>query len=203
MIEETTCDRRPVVDDRAKRVGPAAGSDGMTPNTRRWIISGVFGLFMGWAIGGVIFPALSALVGMIVRPAPGMRDAAITWPGPAVDVLPFLAIGLQVTVVIVVTLLLARVADERRRIGWGCLAVGSAILMNGIVLLAITGVLGWLFDRNSGGAGGGEASAGFFLLLLALPYALLCLALLVGGAVMLRRRPPSPTQTGTRQSVQQ
>ncbi|CAA2145511.1 hypothetical protein [Methylobacterium bullatum] len=172
----------------------------MNPNTRRWLISSVFGLFVGWAIGGVIFPALTALIGMMVRPNPGMRDAAIPWPGPALDMLPFLAIGLQAAVVIAVTLLLARVGDERRRIGWGCLAVGGAILLNGIVLLAVTGVLGWLLDQNPGGASGDEASVGFFLLLSSLPYALLCIALLAGGAVILRKRPPSPAQGGTGRS---
>ena len=172
----------------------------MNPNTRRWLISSVFGLFVGWAIGGVIFPALTALIGMMVRPNPGMRDAAIPWPGPALDMLPFLAIGLQAAVVIAVTLLLARVRNERRRIGWGCLAVGGAILLNGMVLLAVTGVLGWLLDRNPGGASGDEASVGFFLLLLSLPYALLCIALLAGGAVILRKRPPSPAQGGTGRS---
>ncbi|MCC0805668.1 hypothetical protein FPV16_05420 [Methylobacterium sp. W2] len=173
----------------------------MSPNTRRWVISGVLGLFVSWAIGGVIFPALSALLGMMVRLAPGMRDAAISWPGPAMDVLPFFAIGLQAMVVIAVTLILARVADERRRVGWGCLAIGGAILLNGIVLLAVTGVLGWLLDRNPGGASGGEASAGFFLLLLGLPYAFLCIAMLVGGAVLLRRRPPSSAQGSMEQSA--
>ncbi|KQP03386.1 hypothetical protein [Methylobacterium sp. Leaf93] len=169
----------------------------MNPNTRRWIISGIFGLIAGWAMGGVIVPAVSALLGVMVRPAPGPRDAAITWPGPAVDVLPFLTVGLQATVVIVVTLLLARVAEERRRVGWGCLAVGGAILLNGIVLLAVTGVLGWLLDWNpSDGASGGEASAGFFLLLLGLPYGLLCIGLLVSGVILLRRRPSLPLQEG-------
>ncbi|WP_027174330.1 hypothetical protein [Methylobacterium sp. 10] len=164
----------------------------MIPNTRRWVISGLFGLFVGWAIGGVIFPAMSALLGMMVRPEPGIRDAAIPWQGPAIDVLPFLAIGLQAAVVIAVTLLLARVPDERRRFGWGCLTIGGAILLNGIVLLMITGVLGWLLDQPRSGAIGGEASTGFFLLLLGLPYALLCIGLLAGGAVLLRTRPRWP-----------
>jgi len=147
----------------------------------RWPVSLAFGGLTGWMLGGAILPALNGLAGAAGLPrTEGLSTGLLV-----------LCLALQGAAAIALALLLARLPGGRRRLGWGCLALGGAIALNGVAVLLLTDVLAWLLGVGPGQdpsrTGGGGASDALFVLMLGLPYALLCAALLIAAAVLLRR----------------
>ncbi len=153
----------------------------------RWLTSGVFGLLVGLGCGSALYPVLSWLLGLPDPSGlPGAEEQDVRF-----TLLAIAALAVQVAVAVVATVLLARVADARRRLGWGCLTLGSTMLLNGAVILLPSGVLGHLTAAHSGQDGNDAAVAALFVLMLSLPFAVLCVGLLAGGALLLRRRAAS------------
>lgn len=137
----------------------------------RWFISAVFGLLAGWFSGSAIFVLLAWVE----------STAIMSW-------LPWIALAMQGVVTLVVTLLLARLADTRRRLGWGCLTLSGSLVVNGIGLLLFTNILGALFGFGPGQESGEARGPALFVLMLGLPFAVLCIILAIVGAILLRKR---------------
>ena len=149
----------------------------MNPTVIKWLTSVGFGLVIGRASYGVINSLLQMAFGLDQPGAP--LDPV------ALDRMLITGSVLCLVVAVVVAAALLRVADNRRRIAWGCLVLGVTLLLT--LLAALPGM-----DLGGHPAGSAEARDAktalfFWLLIFGLPYLGGGLALTIGGAVMLRR----------------
>ncbi len=145
----------------------------MNTTVIKWLASVGFGLLIGRAAYGVINSLLQMAFGLDQPGAP--LDPV------ALDRMLITGSVLCLVVAVVVAAALLRVADNRRRIAWGCLVLGVTLLA------ALPGMD--LGGHPAGSADARDANTAlfFWLLIFGLPYLGGGLALTIGGAVMLRK----------------
>ena len=149
----------------------------MNTTVIKWLASVGFGQLIGRAAYGVINSLLQMAFGLDQPGAP--LDPV------ALDRMLIAGGVLCLVVAVVVAVALLRVADNRRRIAWGCLVLGVTLLLT--LLAALPGMD--LGGHPAGSADARDANTAlfFWLLIFGLPYLGGGLALTIGGAVMLRK----------------
>lgn len=141
----------------------------MSPNAKAWLASIGLGLFVGWAMQGLLVLAWPALFG---------DD---TLPDTVLVVTPFV-------LALVATILLRRAGDMSRRFGWGLSATGVGFLVGALFLSLATGLPEMLLRGDTGRDGAGAV----IVLLLALPFMVAGAAMTAVCVVLLRRKPTIP-----------
>lgn len=148
----------------------------MPSNSVKWIVSIVFGLIIGRVSYGVLLPVFMAL-------SPGEQGAALA------DSNTMIVAGLVVWLVITViaSLMLARIPNLRRLIGWGCVVLGVALVLT-IPATLLTMDIG---TQNASAADTRDANTALFFwaLIFGLPYVGGGLALTILGTVLVRKNP--------------
>lgn len=148
----------------------------MPSNSVKWIVSIVFGLIIGRVSYGVLLPVFMAL-------SPGERSTALA------DSNTMIVAGLVVWLVItvIVSVLLARISNLRRLIGWGCVVLGVALVLT-IPATLLTMDIG---TQNASAADARDANTALFFwaLIFGLPYVGGGLALTILGTVLVRKNP--------------
>lgn len=148
----------------------------MHSNSVKWIVSIVFGLIIGRVGYGVLLPVFMAL-------SPGEQGAALA------DSNTTIVAGLVVWLVITViaSLMLARIPNLRRLIGWGCIVLGVALVLT-IPATLLTMDSG---TQNASAADTRDANTALFFwaLIFGLPYVGGGLALTILGTVLVRKNP--------------
>ncbi|CUJ16889.1 hypothetical protein [Achromobacter xylosoxidans] len=149
----------------------------MNPTLIKWLTSVGFGLVIGRAAYGVINSLLQMVFGVDQPGAP--------FDPEALDRMLITGSVLCLVVAGVTAAALLRVADNRRRIAWGCLMLGVTLILTLAAALPT-------MDLGSHPAGSSEARDAktaffFWMLIFGLPYLGGGLALTIGGAVMLRK----------------
>ncbi|MDH0734996.1 hypothetical protein [Achromobacter spanius] len=148
----------------------------MPSNSVKWIVSIVFGLIIGRVSYGVLLPVFMAL-------SPGEQDAALA------DSNTMIVAGLVVWLVVTViaSVMLARIPNLRRLIGWGCVVLGVALVLT-IPATLLTMDLG---TQNASAADVRDANTALFFwaLIFGLPYVGGGLALTILGTVLVRKNP--------------
>ncbi|MFF7055890.1 hypothetical protein ACFY89_04390 [Achromobacter spanius] len=148
----------------------------MPSNSVKWIVSIVFGLIIGRVGYGVLLPVFMAL-------SPGKQDAALA------DSNTMIVAGLVVWLVITViaSVMLARIPNLRRLIGWGCVVLGVALVLT-IPATLLTMDIG---TQNVSAADTRDANTALFFwaLIFGLPYVGGGLALTILGTVLVRKNP--------------
>ncbi|EHK67608.1 hypothetical protein [Achromobacter arsenitoxydans] len=153
----------------------------MPPTAIKWLVSIVLGLLIGSASFGVTNPLLQVVFGL-QQPA-GAPYAPLD--DTALERMQIASAILYVLIAVAAALLLARIANMRRRIGWGCAALGVMLLLTvPIALLQMDPAL-----HTGGGADARDANTAlfFFLMIFGLPYLGGGLLLTIGGAVLIRK----------------
>lgn len=154
----------------------------MNPTLIKWLASVGFGLVIGRAAYGVINTLLQMAFGLD-QPGTPLDPAAL-------DRMLITGGVLCLGVAAGVAAALLRVADNRRRIAWGCLALGVTLLLT--LLLALPGMGLGAHPAGSAEARDVNTAWFFWLLIFGLPYLGGGLALTIGGVAMLRKfRPPA------------
>lgn len=156
----------------------------MKPTLIKWIASIVFGLLVGRAAFSVVNPLLIIAFGLN-HPATQpyvMDDPAV------VDRMLLTASVICALITIVVALALARIPNNRRLAGWGCVLLGAALL------LALPASMLVMDPAAHSPATAGEQAANdantalfFWLLIFGLPYLGGGLLFTIGGTVLIRR----------------
>lgn len=148
----------------------------MPPNSVKWIVSIVFGLIIGRVSYGVLLPVFMSL-------SPGEQSAALA------DSNTMIVAGLVVWLVVTViaSVLLARIPNLRRLIGWGCVVLGVALVLT-IPATLLTMDLG---ANHASAADARDANTALFFwaLIFGLPYVGGGLALTILGTVLVRKNP--------------
>ncbi len=149
----------------------------MNTTVIKWLASVGFGLLIGRAAYGVINSLLQMAFGL-GQPGAPLDPVALDRTLTTGSVL-------CLVVAVAVAAGLLRVADNRRRIAWGCLVLGVTLLLT--LLAALPGMD--LGGHPAGSADARDANTAlfFWLLIFGLPYLGGGLALTLGGAVMLRK----------------
>ncbi|MEN4917879.1 hypothetical protein ABE485_04355 [Achromobacter spanius] len=158
----------------------------MPPTAIKWLASIVFGLLIGSASFGVTSPLLQIAFGLH-QPADASYGAADAVAFERMQIASAVLYGL---IAVAVAVALARIANIRRLIGWGCLVLGVALLLTvPIALLEMDPAL-----HTGGGADARDANTAlfFFLLIFGLPYLGGGLLLTIGGAVLVRKNREKP-----------
>lgn len=148
----------------------------MPSNSVKWIVSIVFGLIIGRVGYGVLLPVFMAL-------SPGEQGAALA------DSNTMIVSGLAVWLVITVitSLMLARIPNLRRLIGWGCVVLGVALVLT-IPATLLTMDLG-ATHASAADARDANTALFFWALIFGLPYVGGGLALTILGTVLVRKNP--------------
>ncbi|KNE24614.1 hypothetical protein [Achromobacter spanius] len=148
----------------------------MPSNSIKWIVSIVFGLIIGRVGYGVLLPVFMAL-------SPGEQGAALA------DSNTMIVAGLVVWLVVTViaSVMLARIPNLRRLIGWGCVVLGVALVLT-IPATLLTMDAG---TQNASAADTRDANTALFFwaLIFGLPYVGGGLALTILGTVLVRKNP--------------
>ncbi|WP_417221774.1 hypothetical protein [Achromobacter spanius] len=148
----------------------------MPSNSIKWIVSIVFGLIIGRVGYGVLLPVFMAL-------SPGEQGAALA------DSNTMIVAGLVVWLVVTViaSVMLARIPNLRRLIGWGCVVLGVALVLT-IPATLLTMDLG---ANHASAADTRDANTALFFwaLIFGLPYVGGGLALTILGTVLVRKNP--------------
>ena len=148
----------------------------MPSNSVKWIVSIVFGLIIGRVGYGVLLPVFMVL-------SPGEQSAALA------DSNTMIVAGLVVWLVITViaSVMLARIPNLRRLIGWGCVVLGVALVLT-IPATLLTMDIG---TQNASAADTRDANTALFFwaLIFGLPYVGGGLALTILGTVLVRKNP--------------
>lgn len=148
----------------------------MPSNSVKWIVSIVFGLIIGRVGYGVLLPVFMAL-------SPGEQGAALA------DSNTMIVSGLAVWLVITViaSVMLARITNLRRLVGWGCVVLGVALVLT-IPATLLTMDAG---TQNASAADTRDANTALFFwaLIFGLPYVGGGLALTILGTVLVRKNP--------------
>ena len=158
----------------------------MPPTAIKWLASIVLGLLIGSASFGVTNPLLQAVFGLN-QPA---GDTYVPLDDAALQRMQIASAVLYGVIAVVAAVLLARIGNLRRLIGWGCLALGLTLLLTvPIALLQMDPAM-----HTGGGADARDANTAlfFFLLIFGLPYLGGGLLLTIGGAVLIRKNRDRP-----------
>ncbi|MFY3135243.1 hypothetical protein ACOTFF_06110 [Achromobacter xylosoxidans] len=149
----------------------------MNPTVIKWLTSVGFGLVIGRAAYGVINSLLQIALGADQPGAP--------FDPEALDRVLIAGGVLCLVVAVAAAAALLRVADNRRRVAWGCLALGVTLILTLAAALPTMD----LGSHPAGSAEARDANTAFFfwMLIFGLPYLGGGLALTIGGAVMLRK----------------
>lgn len=157
----------------------------MPPTAIKWLASVVFGLLIGSASFSVTNPLLQVVFGLN-QPAGAPYEPL---DAVALERMQIAGAVLYGVIAVVVAVLLARISNMRRLIGWGCVVLGVILLVTvPIALLQMDPAV------HGGGAGARDANTAlfFFLLIFGLPYLGGGLLLTIGGAVLLRKSRQQP-----------
>lgn len=156
----------------------------MNPTLIKWISSVVFGLLIGRAAFSVVNPFLIMAFGLNHPAAQPyvMDDPAV------VDRMLITGTIISALITIVAAAALARIPNNRRLVGWGCVLLGVALL------LALPASALMMDPTAHDPATAGEQAATdantalfFWLLIFGLPYLGGGLLLTIGGAVLIRK----------------
>jgi hypothetical protein len=150
----------------------------MPSNTVKWIVSIVLGLLIGRVSYGVLLPVILAL---------GPGEQAATSGDPDTMIAAGLVIWLVVTVI--ASVLLARIANLRRLIGWGCVALGAAMVLT-IPATLLTMDVG-AHATSAADTRDANTALFFWALIFGLPYVGGGLVLAILGTVLVRKHPAS------------
>jgi hypothetical protein len=150
----------------------------MPSNTVKWIVSIVLGLLIGRVSYGVLLPVILAL---------SPREQAATSGDPDTMIVAGLVIWLVVT--IIASVLLARIANLRRLIGWGCVALGAAMVLT-IPATLLTMDVG-AHATSAADTRDANTALFFWALIFGLPYVGGGLVLAILGTVLVRKHPAS------------
>ncbi|CAB3677425.1 hypothetical protein [Achromobacter kerstersii] len=148
----------------------------MPSNTVKWIVSIVLGLLIGRVSYGVLLPVILAL---------SPREQAATSGDPDTMIVAGLVIWLVVTVI--ASVLLARIANLRRLIGWGCVALGAAMVLT-IPATLLTMDVG-AHATSAADTRDANTALFFWALIFGLPYVGGGLVLAILGTVLVRKHP--------------
>lgn len=157
----------------------------MSSNSVKWIVSIVLGLLIGKVSYGVLLPLL--LAGL---PDPDAADG---------DTMMYIGTGVWLLITVVAAVLLARIADLRRLIGWGFVVLGVALMLT-IPATMLTMDFSAHQAATAGAQAANDANTALFFwaLIFGLPYVGGGLALTILGAVLIRKsREPAPPATPT------
>lgn len=167
----------------------------MTSTPIKWIASIVFGLLVGRAAFSVVNPLLILAFGLNHPTAqPYVAD------DPAiVDRMLMTGTVISALITVAVAAALLRIANNRRRVGWGCVLLGAALL------LALPASLLMMDPAAHDPATAGARAANdantalfFWALIFGLPYLGGGLLLTIGGTVLIRKnREPISDATTT------
>lgn len=149
----------------------------MPSNTVKWIVSIVLGLLIGRVSYGVLLPVILAL---------SPREQAASGD-PDTMIAAGLVIWLVVTVI--ASVLLARIANLRRLIGWGCVALGAAMVLT-IPATLLTMDVG-AHATSAADTRDANTALFFWALIFGLPYVGGGLVLAILGTVLVRKHPAS------------
>ncbi|MEN5162686.1 hypothetical protein [Achromobacter kerstersii] len=150
----------------------------MPSNTVKWIVSIVLGLLIGRVSYGVLLPVILAL---------SPREQAATSGDPDTMIVAGIVIWLVVTVI--ASVLLARIANLRRLIGWGCVALGAAMVLT-IPATLLTMDVG-AHATSAADTRDANTALFFWALIFGLPYVGGGLVLAILGTVLVRKHPAS------------
>ncbi|MGE8675423.1 hypothetical protein [Achromobacter kerstersii] len=150
----------------------------MPSNTVKWIVSIVLGLLIGRVSYGVLLPVILAL---------SPREQAATSGDPDTMIVAGIVIWLVVT--IIASVLLARIANLRRLIGWGCVALGAAMVLT-IPATLLTMDVG-AHATSAADTRDANTALFFWALIFGLPYVGGGLVLAILGTVLVRKHPAS------------
>jgi hypothetical protein len=148
----------------------------MPSNTVKWIVSIVLGLLIGRVSYGVLLPVILAL---------SPREQAATSGDPDTMIVAGIVIWLVVT--IIASVLLARIANLRRLIGWGCVALGAAMVLT-IPATLLTMDVG-AHATSAADTRDANTALFFWALIFGLPYVGGGLVLAILGTVLVRKHP--------------
>ena len=151
----------------------------MPSNTVKWIVSIVLGLLIGRVSYGVLLPVILAL-------SPGEPSATASGD-PDTMIVAGIVIWLVVT--IIASVLLARIANLRRLIGWGCVALGAAMVLT-IPATLLTMDVG-AHATSAADTRDANTALFFWALIFGLPYVGGGLVLAILGTVLVRKHPAS------------
>lgn len=148
----------------------------MPSNSVKWIVSIVLGLLIGRASYGVLLPLFDRL-------AP---DAA----GDSADALIAVGMAMWLVVTVIASVMLARIPNLRRLIGWGCVALG-VVLMVTIPATLLTVDFSAHDPAIAGARNANDANTALFFwaMIFGLPYFGGGLALTILGTVLIRKNP--------------
>lgn len=150
----------------------------MPSKSVKWIVSIVLGLLIGRVGYGVILPLL-------------MPMSSVT-TADSVDTLVIAGLVMWLVIAAIASVALARIPNMRRLIGWGCVALGVALMLTIPITLLTSDLAGQGLGATGTQAANDARTALFFwVLIFALPYLGGGLALTVLGALLVRRNPPA------------
>ncbi len=158
----------------------------MPPTAIKWLASVVFGLLIGSASFSLTNPLLQIVFGLN-QPAGAPYEPLDPVALERMQIAGAVLYGL---IAVVVPVVLARISNMRRLIGWGCVVLGVTLLLTvPIALLQMDPAV-----HGGGGADARDANTAlfFFLLIFGLPYLGGGLLLTIGGAVLIRKSPKQP-----------
>ncbi len=158
----------------------------MPPTAIKWLVSIVFGLLIGSASFGITNPLLLAVFGLF--PATGAPSEPLD--SGSLDSITLISVILYGVIAVIAAVALARIANLRRRIGWGCATLGVMLLLTAaIAALQIDPAM-----HTGGGADARDANTALFfaLMIFGLPYIGGGLVLTIGGAVLIRKNRDKP-----------
>lgn len=158
----------------------------MPPIAIKWLASIVFGLLIGSASFSVTNPLLLIAFGLHQPEGTPYVPADPT----ALERMQIASAVLYALIAVAVAVVLARISNLRRLIGWGCVVLGVMLLVTvPIALLQMDPGA-----HTGGGAGARDANTAlfFFLLIFGLPYVGGGLLLTIGGAVLIRKSRNQP-----------
>ena len=148
----------------------------MPSNSVKWIVSIVLGLLIGRASYGVLLPLFDRLT----------PDAA----GASADTMIAVGMAVWLVVTVIASVLLARISNLRRLIGWGCVALG-VVLMVTIPATLLTVDFSAHDPAIAGARNANDANTALFFwaMIFGLPYFGGGLALAILGTVLIRKNP--------------
>ncbi|SEJ11891.1 hypothetical protein [Achromobacter sp. NFACC18-2] len=158
----------------------------MPPTALKWLASIVFGLLIGSASFGITNPLLQVVFGL----NPPASEPYVPLDPIALERMQIAGAVLYGVIAVVAAVVLARISNLRRLMGWGCAVLGVILLLTvPVALLQMDPAL-----HTGGGADARDANTAlfFFLLIFGLPYLGGGLLLTIIGAVLVRKNRDKP-----------
>ncbi|WP_229006345.1 hypothetical protein [Roseibium aggregatum] len=144
----------------------------------KWLASVFFGIACGHMGYGIVAPFISPILGAgpeWLTDTPGSYGLVVG-----------LAVFIQLTVAIAITLLLARIDSNKRLIGWGCIILGTILLLNVLMTILFSGLtLQDLMNTDTRAKSDTVTAFWFWMLVMALPILGSWLILYVVGFALL------------------